>query len=1032
VTRDGPPDPKSYDNTRRYHIDISSDEAVTATSSQPRELYVEYLISQSRNSTTDVLLGPDGVPPTQSVPPGGTMVLMLGETYNIRLEGSTATNGYEQIESYINFPNTIFQINSVTTTYTAVPSPHTDPLWDEKVYADGCTWENDPTSPNYRSCFGVGKYGGSITVTYNVTIIGGVGTSETLNTLIYDFSGSSYHYNSDFSAAGRIATIVNASIEKSFSPKSITPGGTSALTFTINNPGLSDITSVHFTDDLSNGAIYDLEIEGTTVTYTDCGSPSPASLTDGEQSLSFTGITVAAQGTCIIDVTVTATTETTITNATGNLFIDSTDTGDNGSDILVVSSTPPPPDACAPGTRVDLATWTMPTSGQGSGGPPPPHTTIDTDVITADASAWLTSSGSQTIVTDRGDPAVNSWAITDAWLLSGTPDPTNAPYFQFLIDSSNYGGLQITFNHELNPNGAWAAQNEYFVFSSPDGSSFTQEATASISKSWETKGPINATNTGVSQTWFRIMFVGRKINPPTPIARALLDTVTITGCPRPEAPSITKAFGASSILTTTTTSLTFSIYNPNVSTTLTGIQFTDTLPAGLDVANSSSTVCGGGTLTTNDNNPAQDTVVLSGGSLAAGDTCTFSVTVTGTTAGLKENSVTVASENGGTGNTAYANLLVRAPTPSLSFLKQVGPTTSGPWRANLAVEVNDPVYYRFVIENTGDVDLTNVTVTDPDPNIDPSTCSWYHIEDNPTPPPDEQNVAYVDADLVTPGFQLTIPIADASDNEHIAYCVLGPLTAQAGSHTNNADADSDQTTPVSDSATYATVELTLAKSALPLIYNATGDIVTYTYQVTNSGSAALPGPVTVSDDKIVAPNPVTSVTCDAVSAANPGDGDNIFEPGEVVACTADYTITAGDVTAGSVTNTATATVNGFDSNDDSETVELANPELTVDKTSVTTSLSAPGTVTYNYLVTNTGNVTLTGISLSDDNDNDDMNCGTTTLAPSATTTCTATHTFTQTELDDNGSPTAGSGFLTNNVTASSNEAPDATDSLGRL
>jgi hypothetical protein len=106
-----------------------------------------------------------------------------------------------------------------------------------------------------------------------------------------------------------------------------------------------------------------------------------------------------------------------------------------------------------------------------------------------------------------------------------------------------------------------------------------------------------------------------------------------------------------------------------------------------------------------------------------------------------------------------------------------------------------------------------------------------------------------------------------------------------------------------------------------------------------------------------------------------------------------------------------------------------NPSMTVEKTSTTTSLSAPATVTYSYLVTNTGNVTLTGIALVDDNDNNDMSCPATTLAVGANMTCTATHTFTQAELDANGSPTAGSANLTNNVTASSNEAPDATDSL---
>ncbi len=79
---------------------------------------------------------------------------------------------------------------------------------------------------------------------------------------------------------------------------------------------------------------------------------------------------------------------------------------------------------------------------------------------------------------------------------------------------------------------------------------------------------------------------------------------------------------------------------------------------------------------------------------------------------------------------------------------------------------------------------------------------------------------------------------------------------------------------------------------------------------------------------------------------------------------------------------------------------------------------------YSYLVTNTGNVTLTGISLSDDNDNDDMICPFTTLAVGAFMTCMATHTFSQAELDAGGT-------LDNVVTASSNEAPDAAPTICR-
>jgi LPXTG-site transpeptidase (sortase) family protein len=180
----------AYDTAREYHITADSDQTSAVTTPQPRELYVEHLLSQNRNSVDDVKL--DGV----SVPVNGTMNLTLGNTYDITLISSTTPNGYEQIESFINFLNTVFRLNSVTASYTH--DEGTDPYADERLYANGCNWDADPNSPTYRSCLGTGKYGGTLTITYNVTIIGGGGTNQQLSTLIYDYSGSSYHYNNDF------------------------------------------------------------------------------------------------------------------------------------------------------------------------------------------------------------------------------------------------------------------------------------------------------------------------------------------------------------------------------------------------------------------------------------------------------------------------------------------------------------------------------------------------------------------------------------------------------------------------------------------------------------------------------------------------------------------------------------------------------------------------------------------------------------------------------------------------------------------
>ena len=63
---------------------------------------------------------------------------------------------------------------------------------------------------------------------------------------------------------------------------------------------------------------------------------------------------------------------------------------------------------------------------------------------------------------------------------------------------------------------------------------------------------------------------------------------------------------------------------------------------------------------------------------------------------------------------------------------------------------------------------------------------------------------------------------------------------------------------------------------------------------------------------------------------------------------------------------------------------LTMPSMTVVKSSTTVSVTAADQVIdYSYLVTNTGDVELTGILLSDDNDENDMDCPGTTLAPGA-------------------------------------------------
>jgi hypothetical protein len=145
----------------------------------------------------------------------------------------------------------------------------------------------------------------------------------------------------------------------------------------------------------------------------------------------------------------------------------------------------------------------------------------------------------------------------------------------------------------------------------------------------------------------------------------------------PSAPQISKAFGATSINVGQSTSLSFTINNPNASSSLTGVGFTDTFPSGLVVATPSGLTgsCDGGSITAA---AAGNSVSLGGATLAANTSCTFSVNVTGSTNGAKNNVTQgVTSNEGGTGNTATASIAVNLTNTSTTLTSSLNPSAPG-------------------------------------------------------------------------------------------------------------------------------------------------------------------------------------------------------------------------------------------------------------------------------------------------------------------------------------------------------------------
>jgi choice-of-anchor C domain-containing protein len=179
-------------------------------------------------------------------------------------------------------------------------------------------------------------------------------------------------------------------------------------------------------------------------------------------------------------------------------------------------------------------------------------------------------------------------------------------------------------------------------------------------------------------------------------------SASITVAANTAPPNIAKSFGAVTMMVGESTSLSFTITNPNKTTTLTGVGFNDALPGGLVVATPSGLAgsCGGGAIAATAGSGA---VTLSGATLAPGATCAFSVNVTATAAGTQNNTTdAVSSREGGNGNMASATIRVSAsPPPPPPPPKCVAPTiTSGSLPPGTI-----GVPYAFTITASGDSPL---------------------------------------------------------------------------------------------------------------------------------------------------------------------------------------------------------------------------------------------------------------------------------------------------------------------------------------
>jgi uncharacterized repeat protein (TIGR01451 family) len=218
----------AYNTTQGYTVTATSG-VLSAVTPANRELYIEKLNSQNRN-TVNGLTGPTS--------------LQVGGIYTFNVLWSTAPGGYEQLEHFVNLTNTSFRLLS---SYSVYDQPTA--AINTTIYADACGWNNTT-----RACVGPvnypgGKTGGNVNTYFTVQILGATPVAGSqLRALIYDFSGSSYHYNTDFnSGVSGLTVTANAAADLQVtiadSPDPVLPGGTITYTGTATNAGLSPVTT---------------------------------------------------------------------------------------------------------------------------------------------------------------------------------------------------------------------------------------------------------------------------------------------------------------------------------------------------------------------------------------------------------------------------------------------------------------------------------------------------------------------------------------------------------------------------------------------------------------------------------------------------------------------------------------------------------------------------------------------------------------------------------------------------------------------
>ncbi|HEY8739612.1 MAG TPA: DUF11 domain-containing protein, partial [Candidatus Dormibacteraeota bacterium] len=1001
----------AFDTARGFHVSVSATGLPPVSTPVPRELYVEHLISQNRNSVASVT---------------GPTTVFVGQTYTYTVASSTATQGYEQLESFLNFPNVIFELRTVAATYSA-PAGATN----DKIYADACGWDPVPTSATYRSCIGPanytgGKAGGTINTIYTVKILS-TGTT-TLTTLIRDFSGSSYHYNSDYGTGVNSITVTavnpppDLTLAKSHSGN-FTVGAPGTYNFTVSNiaapPG--DTTgTITVTDTLPTGMTFASATGagwtcGGTTTVT-CTNPGPI-LAGGSSSFSVTvDVALAAAGSPTNTASVSTPGETVTTNNSASdpttvdrvadLVVAKTDgqaTAVPGSALVyVVTVTNSGPTPVVGGSVTDSmpaaltgVTWTCAASAgstcsaSGSGniadtvnllsGGVATYTVSGT--VSPNATGSLANTASAAVPAGYTDPNPANNSATDTDTLNPTADLS---IVKTDGQTSAVPGQAISYTVTVTNSGPSSATGATVVDNVPGtitGVTWTCAASAgsscgAASGSGSINSTVNLAPTGTAtytvQGTVGQSATGSLSNTATVTAPAGVtdpnlanNTSTDTDSLTPTADLVmTKDDSKTTAVAGTSDTYTITVHN-NGPSAESGASVVDNLPAALTGATWTCAASGGSSCGAASGSGSINTTadLLSGGTA----TYTLTATISAAASGNLSNTATVTAPAGVTdpnlANNSATDTDTLTASADLAITKTDGSATAVP---------GNGVTYTIAATNNGPSAVTAATVTDTVP-VSLTSVAWTCAASAGSSCGAASGSGSINttANLLVGGvatYTLTATVDPTATGTLTNIATVAPPGGVTDpSPANNSASDADTLTPQAD--------LSVVKSDGQATVNA-GDPDTYTITVGNAGPSAVSGAAVA--DTLPAALMGASWTCTASAGSScgaaSGSGNinttvNLLPGGSAV-----YTlnVTVSSAASGTLSNTATITPpggvtdpnNANNSSTDTDNVVPA-ADLAITKTDGQ-STAVPGSpVTYTIVATDNGPTAVVGATIVD-------------------------------------------------------------------